>query len=156
MNLRAPFRVASFEIRVTSKIRSRHDFRYKYGCLKINRGVAVTEMLRRGCRKTSKEKDDTRRNICSNLLYVTFRRRVIVEWPNRFAWVSDYLSVILSLEAVPRLEAASRQFFQVLVLVLAVKALVLVLVLRVTVSVLVLVLAHIVLLTSRGFDNLAI
>ena len=63
---------------------------------------------------------------------------------------------MLSLEAVPRLEAASRQFFQVLVLVLVlvVKVLVLVLVLRVTVSVLVLVLAHTVLLTSRGFDNL--
>jgi len=75
--------------------------------------------------------------------------------------------MMLSLEAVPRLEAASRQFFQVLVLVLvfvlvlmvlvlAVKALVLVVVLRVTVSVLVLVLAHTVLLTSRGFDNLTI
>jgi len=64
---------------------------------------------------------------------------------------------MLSLEAVPRLEVASRQFFPVLVLVLVVvvKALVLVLVLRVTVSVLVLVLAHTVLLTSRGFDNLS-
>ena len=49
---------------------------------------------------------------------------------------------MLSLEAVPRLEAASRQFFQVLVLVLVLRVtvLVLVLVLRVTVSVLVLVL----------------
>jgi hypothetical protein len=54
---------------------------------------------------------------------------------------------MLSLETVPRLEAASRQFFQVLVLasVLADKALVLVL-----------VLAHTVLLTSRGFDNLTL
>jgi hypothetical protein len=63
---------------------------------------------------------------------------------------------MLSLETMPRLEAASRQFFQVLVLasVLAVKALVLIL--RVTVSVLVWVLAHTVLLTSRGFDNLTL
>jgi hypothetical protein len=57
---------------------------------------------------------------------------------------------MLSLETVPRLEAASRQFFQVLVL--AVKALVLVL----RVTVLVLVLAHTVSLTSRGFDNLTL
>jgi len=41
VNLRAPFRVASFEIRVTSKIRSRHNFRYKYGCLEISRGDAT-------------------------------------------------------------------------------------------------------------------
>jgi len=71
---------------------------------------------------------------------------------------TEIYSVMLSLEAVPRLEVASRHFFQVLVLVLvlAVKALVLVLVVRVTVSVLVLVLAQTVLLTCRGFDNLTI
>jgi hypothetical protein len=57
---------------------------------------------------------------------------------------------MLSLETVPRLEAASRQFFEVLVLVSALKALVLVL--RVTVSVLV----HSVSLTSRGFDSLTL
>jgi hypothetical protein len=62
--------------------------------------------------------------------------------------------VMLSLETVPRLVAASSQFFQVLVLVLVlvVKALVLVLFLRVTVS----VLAHTVVLTSQGFDNLTL
>jgi len=34
MNLRAPVLVASFAIRLTPKIRSRHVFRYKYGCWK--------------------------------------------------------------------------------------------------------------------------
>jgi len=41
--------------------------------------------------ETSKEKVDTRRNICANLWYVRFGRRVIVEWMNVCAWVSDYL-----------------------------------------------------------------
>jgi hypothetical protein len=66
------------------------------------------------------------------------------------------IAVMLSLETVPRVEAASRHFFEVLVLVSALKVLVLVLVLRVTVSVLVLVLVHTVSLTSRGFDSLTL
>jgi len=60
MNLRAPSRVASFAIRLTAKIRSRHDFRYKYGCLEISRGDttgdATGEATRRRKEETRKKK----------------------------------------------------------------------------------------------------
>jgi len=56
MNLRAPLRVASFAIRTTSKIRSRHDFRLKYGCLGISRGDAKKKSFRERERETYKEK----------------------------------------------------------------------------------------------------
>jgi hypothetical protein len=79
-----------------------------------------------------------------------------MEWPFPPSVMMRFVAVMLNLETLPRLEAASRQFFQVLVLVSALKASVLVLVLRVTVSVSVLVLVHTVSLTSRGFVNLTL
>jgi len=86
MIARAPFRFISFEIRVTSKIMFCCEFRYKYGCLEISRRDA-TERLQR---------DETRieesgRSICLNSYRVKFRRGVIVEWLNEFAWLSNYL-----------------------------------------------------------------
>jgi len=62
---------------VTSKIRSRHDFRYKYGCLEISRGDA-TERLQR-------DKPGEGRHEKKYLLTLYFWRRVIAEWLNRFA-----------------------------------------------------------------------
>jgi len=45
-SLRALFRLAPFKIRLTLKIRPRHDFRYKYGRQEISRGE-TTEKLQR-------------------------------------------------------------------------------------------------------------
>jgi len=41
MNPRAPFRFASFAIKVASKIRFCRECRYKYGCLEISWGDAT-------------------------------------------------------------------------------------------------------------------
>jgi len=51
-SLRALFRLAPFEIRMTSKIRSRHDFRYKCGRQEISRGE-TTEKRPEGERSLS-------------------------------------------------------------------------------------------------------
>jgi len=47
MNLRATLCVASFAIRVTSKIRSRHDFQYKFGRQEISQRDATGETTER-------------------------------------------------------------------------------------------------------------
>jgi len=73
MNLRAPFRVASFAIRMTSKIRSGNDFRYKYGWWK-SVGERPQEILQEKLQGGAKKRHERRSYIRE------FVRDLIVEY----------------------------------------------------------------------------